>query len=198
MKKILSLILVLVLSSMTMTGALASMLVLPEQEFAITVTGMIEATEPMICLQYPSGINWYASAKTKNAGGTYDIESATYEIRNISGLDDDGNLIQDEVQTTDLKVTLLSFDTINAGGLVPDTEYELHMVGDLREGDIGANLQRNYDGDASYTAILDAGDTWTFSFGGEYKHKELPLNAIEPLYEMVLHFAISSVNRYTP
>lgn len=191
MKKILSLILVLVLSCMATVAAIAA----TDKDFTVEVNGYIgpdasiDIDDYVVAdLTYPSSVNWIATNATVNAGGTYDVTSASYTIENNQSTIQGANTV-----TVDLEVTLVSFTETTFTGLTT-TDLELNLTDDLLQGAIGQNLQAGYNGTTPYTAKLTAGSTWNFGFDGEYKHTALPGTAIEPVYDMVLNFKVDQIH----
>jgi hypothetical protein len=190
MKKILSMVLVLVLSCMVVTAAFAS----HTSSISIKAEGYIGFDKDTDIadyvnaeLKYPAEVKWYVNDATLNSTtGKYDVKSVTYEISHNAS-----RMTNGVTQVAEFEVTLQKFDVITNDGLNAAL-LTLNLTGDLREGAIGANLQNGYEAAAPYSTLLNYGDVWSFSFDGEYSGS-LPAEAIRPEYRMELCFKLDNI-----
>ncbi|MEA4992474.1 MAG: hypothetical protein VB060_01390 [Oscillibacter sp.] len=140
-------------------------------------------TDPsaVIDITYSVGtVEWAATNATWNTGtNVYDVLAGSYTIRNNS------------TANVDLTVTLKSFTLTSAASTLPAAgTLTLNTTGALSEGSIGANIGYGaYTNTTPFTAKLTHGTTWTYSFGGSY-NAALPATALQPVYNMVLNFAL--------
>lgn len=127
-----------------------------------------------------AAVEWAATDATWNSTtNVYDIVAGNYTIKNKS------------TANVDLKVTLKSFTLTSAANTLPAAGMlTLNTTGALSEGPIGANIGYGaYTNSTAFSNKLTHGTTWTYSFGGTY-NTALPAVALEPVYNMVLNFAL--------
>lgn len=130
--------------------------------------------EDIIAVSYPSSVEWAVTQASTS------VVAASYDIENESTVN------------VDLEVTLTAFTRTSAASTVPATGLTLNLTGDLAQGTIGQNIGAGaYTNTTAYTSTLDHGETWTFSFGGAYTGSLPSVTPYEPVYDMVLNFAVA-------
>lgn len=139
----------------------------------IDQTGPVDP-EDIIAVSYPSAVEWAVTQASTS------VTAINYSIEN------------DSVANVSLEVTLKNFTLTSAAGTVPGADLTLNLTDDLAEGSIGQNIGAGtYTNTAAYSDTLDQGETWDFSFGGTYTGALPSATPYEPVYDMVLNFAVA-------
>lgn len=191
MKKVLSIILALVLSSSLSVTALA------EKDGNVTVVGLIQNTktdDPTVDpdgdtanpgsydITYDTTVNWYVTENSYPAVWN-DKETNPSNPNKIQNNSTSG---------TAVRVSLNEFTGDSVAASIA-SKLTLNLTGDLAAGGMGStNLASDYIDTMNYPAPLNPGtaNAWKYGFSGSYSGT-LSTTALEPKYTMVLGFSFA-------